>query len=82
MPFMLRDVGQECFTLVFRGQDIGAVFSTDDDHPQPWVASLYDRSSHPRLPAPFQAPSHRFRSLGELHAWLGVSAPAGSLEAV
>ena len=81
MPFMLRDVGQECFTLVFRGQDIGAVFSTDDDHPEPWVASLYDRSSQSRLPAPFQALSHRFSSLSELHDWLGVSAPAESREA-
>ena len=81
MPFTLRDVGQECFTLVFKGEDIGAVFSTDDDDPQPWVASLYERSSSSRLPAPFQALSRRFGSLGELQDWLGVSAPAESMEA-
>jgi hypothetical protein len=79
MPYALRDVGLECFTLVFRGEDIGAVFSTDDDHPRPWVASLYERSS--QLPAPFQALSHRFGSLLELQDWLGVLVAGEPLEA-
>ena len=54
MPFMLRDVGQECFMLVLQGEDIGSVFSTDDDHAQPWVVTLhndYCRSTSV-LPAP------------------------------
>jgi hypothetical protein len=79
MPFTLRDVGLECFTLVFRGEDIGAVFSTDDGHPEPWVASLYERSSH--LPAPFQTVSHRFGSLIELQEWLGAVGASEPMEA-
>ncbi len=83
MPFTLRDVGLECFTLVFRGEDVGAVFSTDDDHPQPWVAVLHEhqRRSASRLLAPFQVASHRFASLTELQDWLGVSAPVEAMEA-
>jgi hypothetical protein len=77
MPFTLRDVGLGCFTLVFKGEDIGAVFSTDDDHPQPWVAVLHEHHPHSasRRLAPFEAGSHRFASLNELQDWLGVSAP-------
>ncbi len=77
MPFTLRDVGLGCFTLVFRGEDVGAVFSTDDDHPEPWMAVLHEHRvvSASRRLAPFEAVSHRFASLNELQEWLGTSAP-------
>ena len=75
MPFMLRDVGLECFTLVFRGEDIGSVFAIDDDHAQPWIASLHEHRfrAGSELPAPFTSNSHRFASLHELQDWLGIS---------
>ncbi len=73
MAFVLRDVGLECFALALRGEDIGSVFSTDDGHLQPWVASPHERrfGSTSPLPAPFEAGTHRFASLGELRTWLG-----------
>jgi hypothetical protein len=79
MPFMLRDVGLECFTLVFRGEDVGSIFSTDDGHSEPWIAALHGDHAHLKAarPAPFKGDSHRFASLHELLDWLGVSAPAG-----
>ncbi len=82
MPFMLRDVGLECFMLVFQGKDVGSVFSTDDDHTQPWVATLYSDQFRPTsvLPYPFKTTSHRFTSFNDLQAWLGISAPAGAVE--
>ncbi len=82
MSFMLRDVGLECFTLVFRSEDVGSVFSTDDDHEQPWIATLHrDHSpSALALPAPFKTSLHRFASLTELKVWLGISATAGVVE--
>ncbi len=76
MPFMLRDVGQECFTLVFRNEDIGSVFSTEDDDGEAWIATLHGNHARFMLPAPFTSHSHRFTSLGELQEWLGVSTPA------
>ncbi len=76
MPFRLRDVGQECFMLVFRDEDIGSVFSTEDDDGELWIATLHGHHSRFMLPAPFTCHSHRFTSLGELQDWLGVSMPA------
>lgn len=82
MPFMLRDVGQECFMLVFWGEDIGSVFSTDDDHDQPWVAALHNDHCRPTsvLPNPFKAASHRFTSFSDLRTWLDISAYADAVE--
>ena len=76
MPFRLRDVGQECFTLVFGDEDIGSVFSTEHDDGESWIATLHDYHSKFMLPAPFTCHSHRFTTLGELQDWLGVSTPA------
>jgi hypothetical protein len=79
---MLRNVGLECFMLVFQGEDIGSVFSTEDDHDQPWVATLHNDHCRPTsvLPNPFKAASHRFTSFSDLQAWLGISASADALE--
>lgn len=80
MPFMLRDVGLECYTLVYRGEDIGAVFSTDDDDDdaQPWVATLRtDRfRSASEFPPPFTSASRRFTNFQDLRDWLGITTPA------
>lgn len=78
MPFMLRDVGLECYTLVYRGEDIGAVFSTDDDDAQTWVATLRtDRfRSVSEFPPPFRSASRRFTSFQDLRDWLGITTPA------
>ena len=70
--------------LVLQGEDIGSVFSTDDDHAQPWVVTLhndYCRSTSV-LPAPFRASSHRFTSFNDLHEWLGISEPSGAVEEI
>ena len=82
MPFMLRDVGLECFMLVFQGEDIGSVFSTEDDHDQPWVVALRNDYCRPTsvLPNPFKALSHRFTSFSDLQAWLGIAASADAVE--
>ncbi|HEX2555095.1 MAG TPA: hypothetical protein VHL98_15450 [Microvirga sp.] len=77
MSFQLRDVGLECFTLVYRGEDVGSVFSTEDDHAEPWVVSLQERRyrTPAEFPPPFTGSSHRFATLQDLAGWLGVAAP-------
>ena len=81
MAFALRDVGLECFTLVFKGEDIGAVFSTDDGDALPWTAALHEgRFRTGAAPAPFTTSSHCFASLEELQDWLGVSAAYAATE--
>ena len=77
MPFMLRDVGLECFTLVFQGEDIGAVFCTDEDEAQPWIAILHTDCfrSTSKFPHPFTTSSHRFTVLHDLRDWLGIREP-------
>ncbi|HEX2137199.1 MAG TPA: hypothetical protein VHG30_15070 [Microvirga sp.] len=77
MAFALRDVGLDCFTLVFRGEDIGSVFSTDDGDALPWIAALHDgRFRMGSTPAPFRTDSHRFGSFEDLQDWLGLSGGA------
>ena len=77
MPFFLRDVGLDCFTLVYRGEDIGAVFSTDDGHARSWVVVLQERRfrSGRDFPPPFTCTCHYFAALRELREWLGVPMP-------
>lgn len=76
MPFQLRDVGMECFTLMHEGVDIGSVFSTDDGHAQPWMILLQERRfrSAADLPPPFTSSHQRFATLRDLEDWLGISA--------
>jgi hypothetical protein len=68
MPFTLRNAGASCYALCFKEEHIGAVFSSEDDHPEPWVAIIHDHWTGPksRLPAPFRAKEHRFGSLRDL----------------
>lgn len=72
MPFSLRDVGSDCFTLAYDGKDVGAVFSPDDDHPLPWVAVLWERRFQDQLPVEFTSGVRRFESFAELRQWLGL----------
>lgn len=78
MPFDLRDVGLECFTLTYGGEDVGAVFATDDDPARPWLVTLQERRfrSAADLPPPFTTRSHRFATLREVEVWLGLPAEA------
>jgi hypothetical protein len=77
MSFALRDVGMECFALVFRGADIGSVFSTDDGDPQPWVVALSERQGRiTDRPTPFLSANHRFATLSEVRSWLGIKEPS------
>jgi hypothetical protein len=75
MAFALRNVGARCYALILREEHIGAVFSSDDDHPAPWMAVLHDcwAARKVELPSPFQAKVHRFESLQELRDWLGLA---------
>jgi hypothetical protein len=78
MPFALRDVGLNCFALVFAGEDVGSVFSAEDDDARPWVAVLAERRLGRNMPPPFTAPSHRCASLTHVQAWLGIAEPAAA----
>jgi hypothetical protein len=84
MPFALRNVGASCYALLFKEEHIGAVFSSDDDHPEPWVAVIHDgwAGAKAQLPVPFQSKIHRFETLQDLKGWLRSAprpaAPAGA----
>ncbi len=72
MPFTLRYSGARCYTLFFKEEHVGSVFSLNDGHPQRWLAMIHDRWASARafLPPPFQSKQHRFATLEELQAWL------------
>lgn len=78
MPFALRNVGASCYALLFKEEHIGAVFSSEDDHPEPWVAVIHDgwAGAKRQLPVPFEAKTHRFATLQDLKAWLRSAPPA------
>jgi hypothetical protein len=75
MTFSLSNAGHRCYSLLYEGEHVGAVF-TIDDHTQakPWVAMLHDGWARRgrRPPAPFTDLEHRFGSLDEVVGWLGA----------
>lgn len=80
MSFALSNSGAECYSLIFKGEHIGAVFRNEDpERAEWWVAMIHDRwaARSPELPGPFTTKEHFFRSLEDLERWLGVGPPTG-----
>lgn len=80
MSFVLNNSGVGCYSLLFKGEHIGAVFSSEHDGEEPWIALIYDgwAARSPVLPVPFTSVQHRFHSLQDLRRWLGL-APRAAL---
>jgi hypothetical protein len=78
MTFALMSAGDECYSLVYGGDHIGAVFSLGGGK-KPWIAVLHDAwmRHNPRPPDPFTAREHHFCSLDELTRWLRSVPPEG-----
>jgi hypothetical protein len=78
MPFTLRYSGAGCYTLAFKKEHVGSVFSLNDGESRRWIARIHDQrvARRPMLPQPFQMKEHRFETLQELKTWLRIAAPA------
>lgn len=80
MSFALNNSGAGCYSLTFKGEHIGAVFTSEDpEGTERWVAMIHDRwAAHsPELPGPFTTKEHCFRSLEDLERWLRIGPPTG-----
>lgn len=42
MTFALNDAGTGCYSLMFKGEHIGAVFSCEEAPEQRWIAVIHD----------------------------------------
>jgi hypothetical protein len=77
MPFTLRYSGARCYTLAFKEEHVGSVFSLNDGDSRRWIARIHDQwaARQPLLPQPFQMKEHRFATLQDLKTWLRITAP-------
>lgn len=80
MTFALNNAGVGCYSLIFRGEHIGAVFSCEEEEEggPAWTAIIHDAwaAKAAALPVPFSERRHRFRTLQDIKRWLGLGAAA------
>jgi hypothetical protein len=78
MSFKLNRCGGGCYSLLFHGNHVGAVFAQEGGPDEGWVAVINEQwaAQNRDLPHPFTTTEHCFPTLQRLLDWLGLPSDA------
>jgi hypothetical protein len=70
MTYTLVQLAQGSYDILLDGEVIGSVVRAESRSRVEWIAELLEEGPADQRPAPFHEVEHRFKTFGEVCAWL------------